>query len=79
MKDDDGFYDVTDISDLLKTSPNAIYKGIHDGKNGVELPPSVKIGKRRLWRKKDYREWADGLFNKSSNDNTPENLNKEAS
>jgi hypothetical protein len=72
---DDRFYDVTDISDLLKTSPN----NIPYDNNGIELPPSVKIGKRRLWRKKDYREWADGLFNKSSNDNTPNNQNKEAS
>ena len=59
--EDEGFYDVAEIASFLKTTRNAIYIAVHNSKGGSEIPPSVKIGKRRLWPKCDYRKWASGL------------------
>ena len=79
MNTQEGFYTVEEVAELLCTTSNAIYVAIAEGREGKSIPPSTKLGRRRLFLKRMVQEWMDDLFNKSSNDNTPENQNKEAS
>jgi excisionase family DNA binding protein len=74
-----GFYTVEEVAELLRTTSNAIYVAVAEGREGDSIPPSTKLGRRRLFLKRMVHDWMDDLFNKSSNDNTPNNQNKEAS
>ena len=55
------FYKVDDIASLLGTTKYAIYTSIYEGKDGITIPPSVKLGKRRLWLKEDAEKWFSDL------------------
>ena len=79
MDTQEGFYTVEEVAELLRTTTNAIYVAVAEGREGETIPPSTKLGRRRLFLKKMVHDWMEDLFNKSSNDNTPENQNKEAS
>ena len=74
MNNSEGFYTVEEVAELLRTTPNAIYVAIAEGRDGKSIPPSTKLGHRRLFHKRAYRAWLDDLFNKcAANDNTAPN------
>ena len=50
-----------------------------EGREGGSIPPSTKLGRRRLFLKRMVHDWLDDLFNKCTNDNTPLNQKKESS
>lgn len=62
---DEGFFTVAEVAEILRTTPNAIYVAIAEGRDGVTIPPSIKLGRRRLFSRQDYRDWHDGLLNHS--------------
>jgi excisionase family DNA binding protein len=38
-----------EVAALLRTSAAQIYNLIHQGAEGTKIPPSIQIGRRRLW------------------------------
>jgi hypothetical protein len=58
-----GFYGVEEVADLLRTTPNAIYVAVAEGRDGETIPPSIKLGGRRLFLKKIVHRWFDDLEN----------------
>ncbi len=72
MITEDGFFTVDEVAELLRTSPNAVYVAIAEGRQGDTIPPSVKLGRRRLFLRKAVHEWFDDLFDRqAANDNQP--------
>ncbi len=79
MNTQEGFYTVKEVAELLRTTSNAIYVAVAEGREGGSIPPSTKLGRRRLFLKRMVHDWLDDLFNKCTNDNTPLNQKKESS
>jgi hypothetical protein len=50
-----------EVAELLCTTPNAIYVAIAEGRDGETIPPSTKLGRRRLFLKKVVHRWFDDL------------------
>ena len=48
---------VEELADLLRTSKNQIYNSLSKGSEGIDVPPSIRIGKRRLWLKDSVLSW----------------------
>lgn len=48
---------VEELADLLRTSKNQIYNLISKGSEGIDIPPGIRIGKRRLWLKSSVLSW----------------------
>ena len=46
---------ITEVADLLRTSPNTINYWVYMGKG----PRSMKIGRRRLWPEAEVLAWLD--------------------
>ena len=67
----EGFYTVEEAAELLRTTPNAIYVAVAEGREGESIPPSTKLGRGRLFLKRVVNDWLDDLFNKCANDNCP--------
>lgn len=61
MNYQNGFCTVNEVAVLLCTTPNAIYVAIAEGREGITIPPSTKLGRRRLFLKKSVRDWVDSL------------------
>jgi len=56
-----GVYTVKDVAEMLRTTEAAIHTAYCEGKTGITIPPSVKVGKRRLFKKADVHQWFDDL------------------
>jgi|GEM_PF-2053473 predicted DNA-binding transcriptional regulator AlpA len=56
-----GFLSVREVAKILCTTPNAIYIAICEGRSGDTIPPSVKIGGRRLFEKQIVTDWIGNL------------------
>jgi len=46
---------ITEVSEMLRTSPNTINYWIYQGTG----PKSRKVGRRRLWDEADVLSWVD--------------------
>lgn len=46
-----------ELARLYRTSKNQIYNIIHRGGEGVDIPPSIRVGRRRLWVKSAVIDW----------------------
>lgn len=79
MDTQEGFYTVEEVAELLRTTTNAIYVAVAEGREGETIPPSTKLGRRRLFLKKMVHDWMEDLLNKCSNDNAPQYRKKESS
>nr|WP_024592946.1 helix-turn-helix domain-containing protein [Pseudoalteromonas sp. TB13] len=55
---------ITELAQILRTSPGYIRNQIHLGKEGETVPPSIKLGSRRMWLESDLFTW---LQSKNSN------------
>lgn len=51
---------VNEVALLLGTTAATIRWHVHR-ENEYAIPPSVKIGGRRMWKRKDVEEWVDKL------------------
>lgn len=58
-EDNSFFYDKTELSILLKIPKKTISNWLYVAPEN--LPPSVKIGNRRLWKKAVVHAWLDDL------------------
>ncbi|WP_370037270.1 helix-turn-helix domain-containing protein [Brevibacterium epidermidis] len=58
--DDLLFFD--EVAEILRRTPAAVRAMVHAG----NAPPSAKIGKRRMFRRRDVMEWIDEQFDKAS-------------
>ncbi|WP_369128025.1 MULTISPECIES: helix-turn-helix transcriptional regulator [unclassified Pseudoalteromonas] len=54
----------TELAQILRTSPGYIRNQIHLGKEGKTIPPSIQLGRRRMWLESDLLIW---LKSKNSN------------
>lgn len=59
-----------DIAEILNTTPAAIRMALHRGQEGETIPPSFKLGNRRLWLRVKVDEWLIKKSNDSANDNS---------
>jgi len=64
---------VRELAQILRTSPGYIRNQIHLGREGETIPPSIKLGSRRMWIETDVDTW---LKSKSSDNSNFENTNK---
>jgi len=46
-----------ELAQLLLTSPGYISNQIHLGREGLTIPPSIKLGRKRLWLESLVYEW----------------------
>ena len=53
------FYNFQDVAIILQTTPSGIRHRLH--RCPENLPPSVKIGRNRFWRKSDVEAWLENL------------------
>ncbi|WP_370167099.1 helix-turn-helix transcriptional regulator [Marisediminitalea sp.] len=51
------FLTTRELAKLLRTSTGHIYNMLSKGHAGQEIPPSLKLGRRRLWSKKEVQKW----------------------
>ena len=59
-------YSVNEIAELPHTTPSGIRH--RQCRTPEDLPPSIKIGRTRFWRKTDVTDWLDSLAS-PANDN----------
>lgn len=79
MNIQEGFYTVEEVAGFMCTTPTAIYVAVSEGRNGITIPASVKLGRRRLFLKRAVHDWFDDLYQKTANNNAPRNHKKESS
>jgi len=48
---------VGQLAELLHTSPSYISNQIHMSRQGITIPPSIKLGRKRLWLESVVQEW----------------------
>lgn len=58
---DDLLY-IDEVAEILRKTPAALRGMMHTG----NAPISAKIGKRRVFRRRDVTEWIDAQFDKAS-------------
>ncbi len=56
---DDALMTVEELADFLRTTKNQIYNCVSKGGEGIDIPPGIRIGKRRLWLKSSVLSWLD--------------------
>lgn len=45
------------LAELLHTSPSYIDNQIHLQRESITIPPSIKLGRKRLWLESVVQEW----------------------
>ena len=55
------FYTVEDVAKKMRMTPGAIHSAYNHGQSGKSIPPSIKLGRRRMFKVTDYNEWYDSL------------------
>lgn len=50
-----------DIAKTLATTEAAVRAAVVQGKEGILIPKSVRLGRRRMWRRKDVEAFLAGL------------------
>lgn len=50
-----------ELAKLIRCSKQAVYNALSEGSEGIKIPPSVLIGRRRLWFMSDVQKWLDAL------------------
>jgi excisionase family DNA binding protein len=56
---DEKLLTVEEVADFFRTSKAQIYNIIHRGGDGIDIPPSFRVGRRRLWVKSTVMDWLD--------------------
>lgn len=46
-----------DVAQVLGTTAQAIRNALHSGREGLSIPPSIKIGRRRRWMRSAVYAW----------------------
>ena len=54
---------MSEMAHFLRTSTGYIRNQIYLEKEGDTIPRSFKLGKRRMWSKKDVEQWLDNKRN----------------
>jgi predicted DNA-binding transcriptional regulator AlpA len=49
------------IAQLLGMSEQAVRNALYRGEEGKTIPPSIKLGKRRVWLRREVVRWLNGL------------------
>jgi len=57
--------DINDISELIGRSPKAIRIAMSRNQEGITVPPSTKIGSRRVWMRQVVVHWCDSIVAKT--------------
>ncbi|HKI60588.1 MAG TPA: hypothetical protein VKA23_06090 [Mariprofundaceae bacterium] len=57
--------DINDISELIGRSPKAIRIAMSRNQEGITVPPSTKIGSRRVWMREVVDTWLQGITAKT--------------
>jgi len=62
-----------DVARVLGTSVGAIRNSLSRGREGQTVPPSIRIGRRRLWLKSAVNAWlrTKAMARATSNPNSP--------
>ena len=58
-----------ELAKLLRTSTGHIHNMLSKGHEGKKIPHSFKLGRRRLWSKKEVQEWLRTQINLSHDEN----------
>jgi len=53
-----------ELAQLLRTSPAQIYNILSRDDEGIELPKSIRVGRRRLWPESEIKEWISAQLTK---------------
>lgn len=62
-----------ELAIFLRTSRAQIYNTINKGGDGVDIPQSIKIGRRRLWPRCAIDQWVEHKLSEMK-DKTPEEV-----
>jgi predicted DNA-binding transcriptional regulator AlpA len=49
------------IGQLLGMSEQAVRNALSRGEEGKTIPPSIRLGKRRVWLRREAVRWLNGL------------------
>ncbi|MCZ6657986.1 MAG: helix-turn-helix domain-containing protein [Gammaproteobacteria bacterium] len=47
----------TEVAQILGTSVQAVRSAVHRGMEGITIPPSIKLGRRRRWLRRVVYTW----------------------
>lgn len=50
-------FDAAELAQIMGISVQAIRSAVHSGKEGVSIPPSIKLGGRRRWLRRVVYAW----------------------
>lgn len=67
----DNLFTADELATFLRTSKAQIYNTINKGRDGVDIPKSIQIGRRRLWPKCAIDQWVENKLSEMK-DKTPE-------
>lgn len=59
MNDMNKLLTADELAAFLRTSRAQIYNTINKGGDGVDIPQSIQIGRRRLWPKSAIDSWVE--------------------
>lgn len=66
----DKLFTAGELATFLRTSKAQVYNTINKGGDGVDIPQSIKIGRRRLWSKCAIDGWVEHKLSEMK-DKTP--------
>ncbi|CAM2790705.1 MULTISPECIES: helix-turn-helix domain-containing protein [Pseudoalteromonas] len=66
----DKLFTAGELATFLRTSKAQVYNTINKGGDGVDIPQSIKIGRRRLWPKCAIDGWVEHKLSEMK-DKTP--------
>ena len=69
----DKLFTADELATFLRTSKAQIYNTINKGRDGVDIPKSIQIGRRRLWPKCAIEQWVESKLSEMK-DKTPEGV-----
>lgn len=58
-----------ELASRIRTTPANIYNQLSRGNEGLTIPQSIKIGRRRLWLDSDVISWLETLKAKQEEEN----------
>lgn len=63
---------VAELAQILGTSVQAVRNALHRGMEGVTVPPSIKLGARRRWMRREVYRWLQQKSKPSASSSCPE-------
>lgn len=74
---DEKLYTTEEVANILRTSAAQIHNILSRGYEGIELPKSIRVGRRRLWPESEIKAWISAqLLNTETNGFKPESKPK---